>query len=66
MSRVREIEKQIRKLSKEEFAELRDWLAEQDWDAWDAQIASDSRSGKLDSLVSEGKAEYDAGRARKL
>ncbi|MEY4933165.1 MAG: hypothetical protein RLZZ403_1485, partial [Pseudomonadota bacterium] len=34
--------------------------------AWDAQIESDSEARKLDRLVSEAKAEYESGRARKL
>ena len=66
MRKVEEIEEQIQSLSREEFAELRDWFIEQDWKAWDAQVAADAASGKLDRLVSEAKAEYDSGRARKL
>ena len=66
MRKIEEIEDQIRKLSREEFAELREWIIEQDWKAWDSQIEADARSGKLDRLVSEAKAEYQSGRARKL
>jgi hypothetical protein len=66
MRKVDEIEQQIQKLSREEFAELREWFLEQDWKAWDAQIEADAKSGKLNKLVSEAKAEYTAGRARKL
>lgn len=66
MRKVEEIEQQIQKLSREEFAELRDWFLEQDWKAWDAQIEADAKSGKLNKLVSEAKAEYTSGRARKL
>lgn len=66
MRKVQELEQQIQKLSREEFAELRDWFLEQDWKAWDAQIEDDTKSGKLDELISEGQAEYESGRARKL
>lgn len=66
MRKVEEIEDQIQKLSREEFAELRDWFLEQDWKAWDAQIEADSNAGKLDKLVSQAQAEYKSGRARKL
>jgi hypothetical protein len=38
MRKVEHIEQQIRELSSSEFAELREWLLEQDWSAWDAQI----------------------------
>lgn len=66
MRKVEEIELQIQNLSREELAELRTWFSEQDWKAWDAQIESDAKSGKLDELVSEGRTEYASGRARKL
>lgn len=66
MRKIKEIEEQIQKLSREEFAELREWFLEQDWKAWDAQIEADAKAGKLDRLVSEAKEEYTAGRARKL
>ena len=66
MRKIEEIEEQIQNLSREEFAELREWFLEQDWKAWDAQIEADVKSGKLDRLVSEAKVEYESGRARKL
>lgn len=66
MRKIDEIEEQIQKLSRDEFAELREWILEQDWKAWDAQIEADAKSGKLDQLVSEAKAEYESGRAREL
>lgn len=66
MRKIEEIEEQIEQLSREEFAELRDWLLEHDWKAWDVQIEADAKAGKLDSLVSEAQAEYQSGRARKL
>jgi len=66
MRKAEEIEDQIQKLSREEFAELRDWFLEQDWKAWDAQIEADAKAGKLDRLVSEAEAEYKSGRARKF
>ena len=66
MRKVEEIEEQIRKLSPKEFAELREWILEQDWKAWDAQIEADAKAGKLDKLIAEGKAEYKSGRARKF
>ena len=66
MRKVEEIEEQIRKLSAKEFAELREWILEQDWKAWDAQVEADAKAGKLDKLIAEGKAEYKSGRARKF
>ncbi|MGB5102154.1 MAG: hypothetical protein WBO04_02390 [Steroidobacteraceae bacterium] len=66
MRKVEHIEQQIRDLSSAEFAELRNWVLERDWVAWDAQIEADARSGKLDKLVSEARADFDRGKARKL
>jgi hypothetical protein len=66
MRKVEDIEKQIRELSSAEFAELRDWVLEQDWAAWDAQIERDSAAGKLDKFVSEAKKDFARGKARRL
>ena len=40
-------------LSEQEFAKLRDWITERDWEKWDRQIEKDSKDGKLDFLVAE-------------
>ena len=66
MRKVEHIEQQIRELSSSEFAELREWVLEQDWNAWDEQVGVDAHAGKLDELVAEAKADYEAGKARKL
>ena len=66
MRKIEEIEAQIQRLSREEFAELREWFLEQDWQAWDAQIEADAAAGKLNNMVAEAQAEYAAGRPRKL
>jgi hypothetical protein len=66
MRKVEDIEKQIRELSSAEFAELRDWVLEQDWAAWDAQIERDAAAGKLDKLVSEATKDFARGKARRL
>ncbi len=66
MRKVEQIEQQIRELSAGEFSELREWVLEQDWKAWDAQVESDVRSGKLDRVIAEADADYKAGRTRPL
>jgi hypothetical protein len=66
MRKIEHIEQQIRELSSSEFAELRDWVLEQDWKAWDAQIESDAQAGKLDKVLAEAKADYRSGRSREL
>jgi hypothetical protein len=61
MRKIEHIEQQIRELSDREFLELRDWVLEQDWKSWDAQIEADARCGKLDRLVAEAQSDYAAG-----
>lgn len=66
MRKIEQIEQQIRELSAGEFSELREWVLEQDWKAWDAQVESDVRSGKLDKVIAEADSDYKAGRTRPL
>ncbi len=40
-------------LSKSDYAKLRRWLSQHEWEQWDRQIEADSDAGKLDFLVSE-------------
>ena len=53
MSKVEDILCLIESLSKEEYAQLRQWFSERDWEKWDRQIEVDSESGKLDFLIKE-------------
>lgn len=66
MSKVEQIERQIQQLSGTEFAELREWILEQDWKAWDEQIERDIESGKLDKMIAESENDYRSGRSRDL
>ena len=66
MTNLERIEEQIRKLSAQEFAQLRDWILQQDWSAWDRQIETDAREGKLDDLAKEALEDHKAGRTRPL
>jgi len=66
MCKVEHIEQQIREFTGAEFSELRDWVFEQDWKAWDAQLEADARSGKLDKLIAEPQSDYTVGWTRPL
>ena len=55
MTSVTEIQKAILALPKSDYAELRQWLSELDWDRWDRQIESDSADGTLDFLIADAK-----------
>ena len=53
MSTVAEIQQAITSLSKSDYAQLRRWLNEYDWEEWDRQTEADSDDGKLDFLVEQ-------------
>ena len=52
-STIAEIQQAITSLSKSDYAHLRRWLNEYDWEDWDQQIEADSDNGKLDFLVDQ-------------
>lgn len=66
MTRVEQLEQQIGQLDPDEFAQLREWLMEQDWVEWDLQIARDAASGKLDRMAKQALAGHAAGKSRLL
>ena len=59
---MKDIERQILELSRDEFARLRAWFAEEDAKAWDAQFEADVRAGKLDVLGAAAKRAHAAGK----
>ena len=59
MTTVEEIQAAIQFLSPEDFAYLRKWIAEIDWEQWDKQIEKDSETGKLNFLIEEALAEKE-------
>lgn len=66
MSEVEKLAERIERLSRDELKAFRAWFVEFDARVWDAQIEADSKTGKLDALVSEARAEYEAGKTREL
>jgi hypothetical protein len=66
MAKVDDIKMAIESLPEEEFAELREWLSEKDWEKWDRQIEKDSESGKLDFLIEEALEEKRMGKLKDL
>jgi hypothetical protein len=53
MMKIEALEREVQKLTPEEFTAFRDWFAEYDCEAWDRQIERDSAAGKLDELAAE-------------
>jgi len=66
MSELEELENRIRKLSAQDLAKFRAWFTEFDHALWDRQIEADAKSGKLDRLVNEARAQYGAGKTKKI
>jgi len=66
MGKIELLEKQIRELSSDELAELRQWFAEFDAELWDRQMEADVKAGRLDRLAEEALQEFAAGRTKPL
>ena len=66
MTRLEALEEEISKLPPEEFAELRNWLLERDWEEWDRQIERDSAAGRLDRLFDEARESHRQGKSTKF
>ena len=66
MSKVEQLEQQIQQLSPSEFAELREWLLEQDWEQWDREIERDAAAGKLDQIFAEAREAHRQGKSTKF
>jgi regulator of replication initiation timing len=66
MTKVQQIEQQIRELSATEISELREWLEQLDADNWDRQIEADVNAGKLDALADRALRAKAAGKTTEL
>lgn len=53
MTSITEIQEAILGLDKADYAQLRQWFNELDWENWDQRIEADSDAGKLDFLIDE-------------
>ena len=59
MSKVESLEREVEKLTPAELAAFRQWFASYDADAWDRQIETDVKAGKLDRLAEEALGAHD-------
>ena len=66
MGKIENLEKQIRELSDQELAALRQWFAEYDAEKWDRQLEADVKAGKLDTLAEQALREHAEGRTKPL
>jgi hypothetical protein len=66
MTTVEDIEKAVEKLPADQLARFRAWFQEFDAARFDAKIERDAKSGKLERIADEARADFRAGRAREL
>ncbi len=65
-AKIEEIKDAISLLPEEEYARLRQWFSERDWEKWDKQIEEDSEAGRLGSLIKEATEEKQKGKLSSL
>ena len=63
---IEELEKAVATLAPEDYQSFRAWFVDYDMVQWDKQIEADSKAGRLDSMIHEALADYNAGRATDL
>jgi hypothetical protein len=66
MSRVENLEGQVKQLTAEELRAFREWFVQYDSEAWDQQFESDVQNGKLDEFAARALRDYKAGQATEL
>lgn len=62
MSKVKDLEQQVKALSPEELAQFREF----DWVLWDRQLERDVRAGKLDAMAEKALRDHAAGKTKPL
>ena len=66
MSRVEQIEGQIKDLDPNEFRAFREWFSQYDSEVWDRQIEADASNGKLAALADRALRDHENGRSTEL
>ncbi len=66
MSKVENIEQEVKALTPTELAAFRRWFLEFDSQVWDRQIEEDIRKGKLDKLAEDALAAHRAGKSKEI
>jgi hypothetical protein len=66
MLTIKELEQAVSSLPREELARFREWFDEFDAKAWDKQLETDAKAGKLNRIAEDAISDYRAGKAKKL
>jgi hypothetical protein len=66
MTKIEDIENAIEQLSPEDLAKFRAWFEAFDARVFDEKIERDAKSGKLDEVMADARANHAAGRREKF
>jgi hypothetical protein len=66
VTKLQQIERDVKNLSPAELADFRKWFHAFDAALWDQQLERDKKAGKLDRLRDEALAEHAARRTKEL
>ena len=66
MTRLEQLERSVAALSDDELRRFSAWFDEMRWQRWDSRLENDVRTGRLDRLIADAKAEIAAGKTRPL
>jgi hypothetical protein len=66
MSKVDDIERQVRGLSADELDAFRQWFAAFDADVWDRKLEADAKAGELDALAERAREAHASGKSSKF
>ncbi len=66
MSKVEDLERQVKDLSPKKLAAFRKWFIAYDSEAWDRQLEQDVLAGKLDALADKALRDHAAGKSTKF
>ncbi len=63
---ITEIQEAILVLPEAEYARLREWISELDWERWDQQLEADANGGRLAFLIDEAREAGERGALEEL
>lgn len=66
MTKVQILEREIKKLDRDDLTAFRDWFRRYDSSSWDRQMERNARAGKLDKFAAQALAEHKTGKADAL
>ncbi len=66
MTRVEQIEEQVKSLAPADLRSFRAWFLEFDAEVWDRELQRDVEGGRLEALAKEAVADHATGRTRRL